>query len=282
MYPLRYQQQGKTKGFTLIELVIVISIIGLLMSILVPSISRARKQVKAAACSNNLKQIGYAVLSYFGEYDGYFPPAYQSDSSTHWWGQKGADGIDYTKGFAWPYLQSRLEQKGLYECPSQPYGSYKLQAKPAGVPDDPKWITSTYGYNGYYLTPPRTAWPDINIRPWQKITSVLHPAEAFVFADTLLDRDTTGNSPNVENNALLDPPFLYSSTGWRENNFPTTCFRHLEKTCVLFADSHCQLMGLEDGEYTHPISKIGSVGSKNAPHYVPDYEKWPVSQRSRR
>ncbi|MHC4265435.1 MAG: DUF1559 family PulG-like putative transporter [Planctomycetota bacterium] len=276
-----YLKEIKSRGLTLVEMLIVISIIGLLMSILVPSLYRVREQAKAMACTSNLKQIGFAVLSYFGEYDGYFPPAYQSDSSTHWWGQKLFDGIDYTKGFAWPYLQSALEEKSIYECPSQRYRSYSLQAKPVGAPDDPKWITSTYGYNGYYLSSPRTAWPNINMRPWQKITTILYPAEVFVFADTLLDRDTTGSSPNVENNALLDPPYLYSSTGWRKNDFPTTCFRHLERTSVLFADSHCQLMGLEDGEYTHPKSRIGSVGSTSA-HYIPDHKKWPISKRTRR
>jgi prepilin-type N-terminal cleavage/methylation domain-containing protein len=276
------QKQKNTRGFTLVELLIVISIITLLMSILLPSLRHVREQSKTAICTGNLKQFGLAILTYFADNDGYFPPAYQSDSSTHWWGQKKSDGIDYTKGFAWPYLQTRLRKKSLYECPSQPYGSYNLQAKPAGAPDEPRWITSTYGYNGYYLSPPRTAWPNIKSRPWRKVTSVLHPAEVFVFADTLLDRDTTGDSPNVENNALLDPPYLYTSSGWRKNDFPTTCFRHLEKTSVLFADIHCQLMGLEEGEYTHPISKIGSVGSTNAPYYIPDYEKWPLSKRSRR
>ncbi|MHC4266099.1 MAG: DUF1559 family PulG-like putative transporter [Planctomycetota bacterium] len=281
MYCLDRRKQKKPDGFTLIEMLIVISIIGLLMSILLPSLRSAREQAKSLSCTSNLKQIGYAVLSYFGEYDGYFPPAYQSDSSTHWWGQKHSEGIDYTKGFAWPYLQSSLEEKSIYECPSQPYGSYKLQAKPTGEPDDKRWITSTYGYNGYYLSPPRTAWPSIDSRPWQKVTTVVHPAEVFIFADTLLDRDTTGTRSNVENNALLDPPYLYSPNGWRKNDFPTTCFRHAEKTSVLFADLHCQQMGLEDGEYTHPKSRIGSVGSTNT-RYIPDHKKWPISKRSRR
>jgi len=275
-------KRTKARGFTLIELLIVISIIGLLMSILLPSLHRAREQAKAMACTSNLKQIGLAVLSYFAEYDGYFPPAYQSDSGTHWWGQKSPDGIDHTKGFAWPYLQSTLKEKSIYECPSQPYGSYELQAKPASALDDPKWITSTYGYNGYYLSPSRTAWPNIDFRPWRKVTTVLHPSEVFVFADTLLDRDTTAKKPNVENNALLDPPYLYSSTGWRKNDFPTTCFRHLEKTSVLLADNHCQQIKIGNSEYTHPMSKIGSVKGENAPHYIPDHTKWPVSGRSRR
>jgi prepilin-type processing-associated H-X9-DG protein len=266
----------RRRAFTLVELLLVISTIGLLMSILLSSLGLARSRAKAMACMSNLRQIGFAVCMYVGDYGGYLPPAYEPSNATHWWGQKLSDGIDHTKGFVWPYLQGELKKKSVYECPAQRYGSYKLQAKPPGEPDDPKWITSTYGYNGYYLSPEKSAWWwNIHRRPWQKITTVMKPAEVFAFADTLLDRDVTGGQPNVENNALLDPPYLYSSNGWIKNGFPTTCFRHNERTNVIFVDGHCAAMGLEDGEYTHPRSKVGSVGKKNAPHYVPDCQRWP-------
>ena len=271
----------KSTGFTLVELLVVISTICLLLSILLPSLGLAKAQARALVCLSNLKQIGFAVIFYTNDYEGYFPPAYEAESETHWWGQKLPDGIDHTKGFVWPYLQSKLEKKSVYECPSQPYGSYNLQAKHPDAPDDPKWITSTYGYNGYYLCPEKTAWPNISHRNWQKITNVTNPTKVFMFADTLLDRDTTGMSPNVENNALLDPPYLHTTAGWRKNDFPTTCFRHNEKTNVVFTDGHCRSMKLEDGEYTQPKSKIGSVGGTNA-YYVPDYENWPTSRRRKK
>jgi len=53
-------------GFTLIELLVVIAVIALLMSILVPTLNRARTSAKRTACATNLRQIGVAFRLYIG------------------------------------------------------------------------------------------------------------------------------------------------------------------------------------------------------------------------
>jgi prepilin-type N-terminal cleavage/methylation domain-containing protein len=54
----------KTKGFTLVELLVVISIIGMLIALLLPAVQAARETARQATCSNNLKNIALAMVSY--------------------------------------------------------------------------------------------------------------------------------------------------------------------------------------------------------------------------
>ena len=269
-----------TRGFTVVELLVVISVLAVLTSVLLGVVGSAKRYAKAAVCMSNLRQLGMAFILYANDYDDYTMPTL-SQSRTYWWGRIQQEGIDHTKGFVWPYLQSALAKNSVYECPSQRYGSYQLQGKPPGEPDHPKWITSTYGYNGYYLCPPASGWRNIKDRPWQKITTVRRPSCVIVFADTLINLGSAGKTPILKNTALLDPPYLYHSTGWEKNPCPTTCFRHKDKASAVFVDGHCEGMESQADEYFCPQAKIGSVSNENRPYYVPDYENWPTARRKK-
>jgi prepilin-type N-terminal cleavage/methylation domain-containing protein/prepilin-type processing-associated H-X9-DG protein len=65
---------GARRAFTLIELLVVVAIIALLISILLPSLNRARAQVRIVACRANLHDLGGALHQYAHDFDPYFPP----------------------------------------------------------------------------------------------------------------------------------------------------------------------------------------------------------------
>jgi type II secretory pathway pseudopilin PulG len=66
--------RGRTGGaFTLVELLVVVSIIALLIAILLPSLQRVRQQAKTVVCLTNIKALGTGVMTYAAEYGGRLP-----------------------------------------------------------------------------------------------------------------------------------------------------------------------------------------------------------------
>lgn len=75
--PKGWGTSRRVVGFTLIELLVVIAIIALLISILLPSLSRARDQAKAVKCGVGARNVGVAVTNYVASSKkGVFPPSY--------------------------------------------------------------------------------------------------------------------------------------------------------------------------------------------------------------
>ncbi|MEZ5940397.1 MAG: DUF1559 domain-containing protein [Planctomycetaceae bacterium] len=71
------RKDKSSRGFTLIELIVVMGVIAMLVAMLLPAVQQAREAARRTACKNNLKQLGLALTNYQGLYD-VFPPGYVS------------------------------------------------------------------------------------------------------------------------------------------------------------------------------------------------------------
>ena len=139
----------KRQGFTLIELLVVVSIIALLVSILLPALGRARESAKTVVCASHLRQLGFGLIYYAGDNQGFLPIGYDTryNYRSQFWGQKIKEYMGYKDNGKDPG-----DEPELLICPSD------KERKKNVSPEYNYywWFASThggdgYGYNSWYL-----------------------------------------------------------------------------------------------------------------------------------
>ena len=138
------------RGFTLVELLVVISIIALLVAILLPALQTARKVAQGIQCLSNLRQIGIATSVYASDYDAWMPPKISRvvrGDRIRWpeilmeGGYVNQSYVLSSAGNAAYRADKTARPRGVFACPSE-----EAERGPAGE----IWYRTHYGMNYYF------------------------------------------------------------------------------------------------------------------------------------
>jgi prepilin-type N-terminal cleavage/methylation domain-containing protein len=122
------------KGFTLVELLVVISIIAMLLAILLPSLHKAKEAASRVVCGKNLQQLGIASSAYFGDYNRFWTNYNMLSSSYHIYNAEETSSGLYRYWINHGLLLSLnyIKTAKIYYCPTSRRVKRRIAVTPTG------------------------------------------------------------------------------------------------------------------------------------------------------
>ena len=178
-----YDPYPLLSAFTIIELLVVISIITLLLSIILPAMARARGQAKQTVCKSNIRQLGLANAGYAHDNAGFYvigSTDVLTENTNRWYGTRPDKNtaFDTKKGALSNYMDI-----AKLACPQN-----VLYYKQSPNEQDYDCGNGGYGYNFIYIGSKiwTAGYEPNSCKSAAKDTDIRNPAQTLMFADTAM------------------------------------------------------------------------------------------------
>ena len=228
----------KRSAFTLIELLVVIAIIGVLVGLLLPAVQSARAAARRIECSNNIRQLGFAVIMYHDTHRR-FPPASLPGwpISKAWFGEVNYSNnqVNKAEGILAPYYE---KNSSVIRCPDM----HQLTLLYGGE-------TGGFGYNqnlGTTLYPPPSYAPKVRTRNMAFFQTV-GTTRMVMFSDAARVQLPWSGDPELR---ATENFYIQGPQDWELFTAPGTHFRHAGGVAnVCFMDGHVDALTMADGNW---------------------------------
>jgi prepilin-type N-terminal cleavage/methylation domain-containing protein len=164
------------RKFTLIELLVVVAIMAILMSLLYPSLQKARRAVKQAVCLSNQSQIARGMQIYSNDNSRAVPLGSTFDYrySFSLWDKNAYDQANNRKGWmalGLIYENTTLKSLDSWTCPSQPGKGWARASKKSWPPGE---LKSTFTHSDFMVraTDKSHTWPGYNVPKLPKLDTL--------------------------------------------------------------------------------------------------------------